>query len=139
MEFEGLQPFKARFPNSSIERDEEQFDLHNDAVLREFNVDYQHHIVRLTWAFKDPLWTLPRAAELSQRKTTAGLTLIFSGVSKLSVAGLWLDSANDANGLDFFEYSELSVSSGETRFVMDNDAEATILASKCQLRSLGAS
>jgi hypothetical protein len=139
VEFDGLMPFTARVPNSSIERGGEQVDLHNDAELREFSIDYRHRIVRLTWTVTHPAWTLPRETQLSQRKAIAGLTLVFSGVSWLSVAGLWFDSASDATGLDFFEYFEPSEKTGQTRFVMNNDTEATILASKCELRSLESS
>jgi hypothetical protein len=139
VEFEGLMPFRARVPNWSIERGDQDLDLHNDAELREFSIDYRHRIVRLTWTFTQPAWTLPSETRISQRKTIAGLTLTFSGVSQLSVAGLWFDSASDATGLDFFEYYEPSEKSGETRFVMNNDAEATILASTCELRLLESS
>jgi hypothetical protein len=137
MKFDGLMPFRIRVPNSSIEREAEQFDLHNDAELREFNIDFRQHIVRLSWTLKRPAWTLPGGPEHSRRKTIAGFTLIFSGVRRILLSGVWLESANDANELDFFEYSEPSADSGETRFVMGNDAEVTILADRCELRSLG--
>ena len=136
MKFDGLMPFRVRTPNSSIEREAEQFDLHNDAKLREFNIDFRHHNVRLPWTPKQPAWTHAGRSEKSQRKTIAGLTLIFSEVSRISLSGPWLDPANVENEVDFFEYSEQSADSGETRFVMGNDAEITILADKCELRSL---
>ena len=135
MEFDGLTPFARDYPNYMIGLAVHQFDLHNDGDLREFSIDLQDKSVRLVWLLKQSAWQVPAEAETRQRKTIAGVSLIFSGVSCITMSGRILGDSGSSE-LDFLEYTPFERGLGETRIVFLNSAEASIVAARCQLRTI---
>ena len=134
MEFDGLIPFAPGCPISSIGEVAQEFDLHNDGEIREFNVDFRDKFVRLIWRIKQPAWQVPEQPETWQRKTIGGLSLIFSDVHLVTTSGAFFETAG-ANELDFLEYTPSARNLGETRIVFGGSAEVVVLCSKCQLRT----
>ncbi len=135
MEFDGLAPFTPGYPISSVGDVAQEFDLHNDGDFREFSIDFRDRFLRLVWLLKQPAWQIPDTSETWQRKTLAGVSLIFSGVHSVTLSGIILDDSG-SNVLDFLEYAPLDGRLGETRIVFLNSAEANVVANKCQLRTI---
>lgn len=135
MEFDGLVPFTPGYPISSVGEIADQFDLHNDGDLQEFSIDFRERNVRLAWALKQPAWQVPGQSETWQRRAVAGVSLIFTGVTLVTLHGMTLHDT-DSSVLDFLEYAPVQRNQGEIRIVFLNSAEATVVAGKCQLRTL---
>jgi hypothetical protein len=133
VKFDGLEPFRTGFPTTLVGDSARQFDLHNDADLREFSVDVRGRIVRLDWVLKKEAWRTPGLPE-SQRTVIAGLGLLFSDVSLLVLSGAILESATSVNELDFIDFAPAGGNSGEVRIVLANSAEIRVVASGCELR-----
>jgi hypothetical protein len=138
MQFVGLRPLKERTPAVEVERDLIALDLHNDAELRELSYDYKSRTLRLVWTLKVPAWRAPDQPEPSQRATVAAATLIVSGVRTLQMTGPFVTThEQEGGGLDFIEYNRLSPGLGELRFVLGDDAEIVVTASRCELLTTG--
>jgi len=136
MQFDGLEPLREGFPLIAVVTLGQQFDLHNDADLREIAFDFRAGECRIAWTMKEPAWGAPGRPETWQRKTVAGIVLIFSGVRSVAVAGKLVDAVRPADtDLDFLEYSRLAPGVGQVRIVLQNAAEIAVAASRCQLRT----
>ena len=133
MEFDGLMPFVSGYPTTTVGIASDEFDLHNDGEFRELNIDLPHKSVRLVWRMKQAAWQTPGLNETWERRTVAGLSLIFTEVSLVSVAGI-IPGSLGADDLDFLEYSAFAGQLGETRIVFGNTSEARIVAGKFRLQ-----
>jgi hypothetical protein len=138
MEFDGLTSFRLGFPTISVGEETQQFDLHNDAGLRELNVDFREHSVCLVWTLEHSAWTASQRLAPKQRGTIASVALVFSAVQSLVVTGKLFENAAPPTALDFLEYSRDPAPFGQLRIVMLSSAEITIVAGRCRLRKIEA-
>jgi hypothetical protein len=137
MQFDGLDPFQVGFPTVAVGKENLRFDLHNDADLRELTFDLRREIVRLAWTLREPAWKAPDRSETWQRKVISGVALVFSGVRSVTTQGKILGSADGSDGtVEFLEYSRIGSGIGQVRVVLGSSAEVTIIASRCQLRTI---
>jgi hypothetical protein len=133
MQFDGIQPLKAGYPIITLETPAAEFDLHNDAELREFHVDFRDRVVRLVWLMRRQSWKGPDFRGHNQRSTVASISLIFSGVERVTTDGRFLEGP-DSDTLEFLEYYATGRDVGELRVVLMGSGEVRIVARKCQLR-----
>jgi hypothetical protein len=115
-----------------------RYDLHNDADLRDVTFDFRSSTLRVAFTLKEAAWRVPHHPETSQRRTVASVTLLFSGVRSFRTSGELADPTHESDvSLAFLEYSRLSPGVGRVRIVLENDADLTITASRCELRTTG--
>lgn len=140
MRFVGLDPFLEQQPVVEIGSGAARVDLHNDAALREVNVNLPAQELRLVWTLKSPAWLNQDHPELESRETTGSATLVFTGLSRLQISGPVAGRPQEGLGdLDFIEYHRTSPGLGEVRFSFLNDAEIELVASCCELRRVDGS
>ena len=138
MIFEGMACPRPEFPTVAIGESGRGFDIHNDARLRELTVDLQESIVKFRWTLKERARMAPSRAELRDRATVAGVTLIFSCIRAIRLVGEWRSEAALGGGeLDFLEYSPHEGNDGEVRFVFECGSELVVCARRCELRIVG--
>lgn len=135
MQFDGMKSLPEERPLVEIESDGEFLDLHNDGDLYDFAYDFPARVFRVSWTMKRPARLAPHLPEPGQRATVASATLVLSGVRSARLSGTFASpTQRDSGGLDFIEYRRRGLGLGELRFVLENEAELVITASRCEFR-----
>ncbi|MGH7650645.1 MAG: hypothetical protein ACREMS_02265 [Gemmatimonadaceae bacterium] len=138
MQFDGLEALQPGLPTIVVGTSAAQYDLHNDADLRDITFDFQESTLRLAWTLKEAAWRAPEHPKTSQRRTVASVTLLFSGIRSLRVTGEFAALAQKREAtLAFLEYSRLAPGIGRVRVVLETGADLTVVANGCQLRTTG--
>jgi hypothetical protein len=139
MKFAGTAPFTVGFPTTSVGTADIQFDLHNDATLRELTLDRRQRSFTASWSLKEPAWKVPDLPITVERRTVADVSLVLSDIESVTVSGELLNVAGSLDSeFDFLEFSRLSADLGEVRIVLQNAAEITVVARRCALNVVGA-